>query len=207
MKIRSQAAATLSKLIVSIAAAFGVLKVCGVFAGAADFSQLRYYAVFANALAAVFYFICFVRGLFVNRELLPKFRGAVILLLAVSVFMDAAKLTGEGSTAFSYLLLHDIVPILTVLDWLLFGEKGHYRWIAPVLWLILPNLYFIYVFVRVKLFSRGWLYGFLNTGVRGGWPVLLTVLTLDAFALALGYLFASIDHLTVEHKRKRKSRR
>lgn len=205
MKVHSQLASVLYKLAIFLLSAFGVLAVCGLFAHRFDFAPLRKYVCFANAICAVYFFLCVLIGLFTKKDVLPRLRGAVILLLFVSVIMDAADLTGERSTAPIYLLLHAVVPVLALMDWLLFGEKGKLRWISPVLWLIVPNVYFLYVVLRAKLTDAGWLYAFLNPQTAGRKSVLLTVLFVDLFALALGYLIVSIDKLTVKRKKSKHS--
>lgn len=205
MKIRSALASTLFKLVICAAATFGVLLACGVFGHHPQFGALRDYPVFANALCAVFYFCAVMRGLFGKRELLPRVRGAVVMLLSMLVLMDFSLFPASRSTALPYLLLHFFTPTLAVLDWLLFGEKDHYRWISPLLWMIVPNLYFLYVILRAKFISgAGWLYDFLNIDAHGLVSVFLKVLFLNVFCIVLGYLFVSIDKLMAPHKKKRK---
>lgn len=205
MKFHSQAASVLYKLTLFLLSAFCVIVVCDALTQHRDFSPLRYYAVLVNAICAVFWFFSFLSGLFTKKEFLPRLRGAVILLMFFSVILDAAGLTGERSTSVLYILMHAVTPVLALMDWLLFGEKGKYRWISPVLWLILPNLYFLYVVLRAKLMDAGWLYAFLDPQTAGQKSVLISVFLVNLFALALGYLIVSIDKLTVKRKKRSKS--
>lgn len=206
MRIRSQLASVLYKLVIFLTAAAGVLSVCGVFAHRPDVSQLWDYAVFSGSLCALFYFVSVLYGLFSNREFFPRLRGALLILLFVSVSMDAASLSGLRGTEFSYVLLHQILPAMVLLDWLLFGEKDRFRWTSPLLWLILPDLYFAGLILRAVLFSGGWQYAFLNYDLVGVKHCALTLLLLNFFALAMGYLLVSIDRLTAGKKKKRKKK-
>lgn len=207
MNRKKQLAAVLYQLVLAALAAVGVLAECGIFKGRSDFGTLQLYAVGANAICALFFFCSFVYGLFSNRAFLPRVRGAVIMLLFVSVILDGAVWRDSLRTDMLFLLLHFVVPGLALLDWLMFETKGKYRWISPVLWMILPNLYFLYVILRAKLFDAGWLYGFLNPELHGMGKVVLTVLTVNLFSFALGYLFVSLDRLTVKRKKPRKKRK
>lgn len=206
MRIRSQLASVLYKLAVFLTAAAGVLSVCGVFAHRPDASALWDYAVFSGSLCAVFYLLAFLYGLFSNREFLPRLRGALLIVLFVSVSLDAASLSGLRGTEFSCVPLHGVLPVAVLLDWLLFGEKDRFQWCSPLLWLILPDLYFTALILRAGLFSGSWQYAFLNYELFGLKKTLMTVLLLNLFALAMGYLLVSIDRLTAGKKKKRKKK-
>ena len=207
MRIRSQLASVLYKLAIFLTAAAGVLSVCGVLAHRLDASQLWDYAVFSGSLCALFYFVSVLYGLFSNREFFPRLRGALLILLFVSVSMDAASLSGVRDTGFFYVLMHKVLPVLVLLDWLLFGEKDRFRWTSPLLWLILPDLYFSGIILRATLFSGGWQYAFLNYDLVGLKRSILTLLLLNLFALAMGYLLVSIDRLSAGRKKKPKRKK
>ena len=40
------------------------------------------------------------------------------------------------------LMVHYIVPIMTILDYIIFDIKGIYKIIDPLLWLLIPIIYF-----------------------------------------------------------------
>lgn len=206
MRIRSKLASFLYKLAILLTAAAGVLSVCGVFAHRPNFSQLWDYAVFSGSLCTLFYFVSVLYGLFSNREFFPRLRGALLILLFVSVSMDAASLSGVHDIGFFCVLLHKVLPVLVLLDWLLFGEKDRFHWSSPLLWLILPDLYFTCTILRAALFSGGWQYAFLNYDLVGLKHCALTLLLLNFFALAMGYLLVSIDRLSAGKKKKRKKK-
>lgn len=205
MKVHAQLASVLYKLALAGTAAVGVLSACGVFTGVPRLAPLRYYTVLVSALCAVYYLLQALHGLFSNREIFLKLRGGLLILLLVSVLIDAASLNSYRGTELSYLLLHYATPLLAVLDWLLFGEKGRYRWTSPLLWLIAPNLYYLYAVLLGKYHATaGCLYAFVNVEAYGWKQFLYTVLLLDFVTLAMGYLFVSIAKLLIKRKKKRK---
>lgn len=204
MKLHSMLASVLFKLSLFILAALGVLLSCGAFAGVPNWGTLRQYAVFANALCALFYLISAIRGLFNNREFQPRVRGGAIMLLCVLAVCDVAFYRVQRSNSLTYLLLHAATLVLALIDWLLFGEKNHYRWRSPLLWMIIPNLYFLYVILRLKFLGGGCLMAFLNYKTQGVGNVLIGLATVNLFSFAIGYLFVSVDMLMAKHKKKRK---
>jgi hypothetical protein len=52
---------------------------------------------------------------------------------------------------FADLGLHDAIPFLFPLYWLVFLPKGSLRWIDPTWWLVYPVLYFLYSMCEVPL--------------------------------------------------------
>lgn len=204
MKLRSGIAAVLFKLTIFAAATLGVLLSCNAIGGKADWSNLLLYAVLANALCALFYLISAIRGLFNNREFQPRVRGGAIMLLCVLAVCDLTFYRTQRSTSLTWLLLHIVTLVLALLDWLLFGEKNHYRWRSPVLWMILPDLYFLYVILRIKFLDGSCRLSFLNYKTHGVGKVLINLGIVNLFGLALGFLFVSIDMLMMKRKKKRR---
>jgi hypothetical protein len=49
------------------------------------------------------------------------------------------------------LLLHVVVPLLAIGDYLLFGPKGSFRGYDPLLWALVPFAYLLFAFVRAEV--------------------------------------------------------
>lgn len=89
-------------------------------------------------------------------------------------------------------LLHDAIPLLYVMYWLVFMPKGSIRTVDPLLWLIYPLLYFGYILVRGAT-SGAYPYPFVDVARLGYREVLINAsMFLGAF-FALGVTFAGID--------------
>ncbi|MEN6419125.1 MAG: Pr6Pr family membrane protein, partial [Clostridiaceae bacterium] len=94
-------------------------------------------------------------------------------------------------------LVHYVVPILTILDWLLFDKKGQIKLTAPLLWTVFPLGYFAAI-MGLAFFGKGvpfYPYPFMNVEKQGLTRVLITVAVMLAFFIALGYLFILVDRL------------
>ena len=101
------------------------------------------------------------------------------------------------------LVVHYIVPIAMILDWLLFDAKGTMGKGEPPTWLVFPLAYLAYIMLLVwgfgvmvnpKAHSR-WPYDFLDFDMLGAPTVLMTIVAMAAVFLALGYVYLLIDHL------------
>jgi len=100
-----------------------------------------------------------------------------------------------------------VVPVLMILDWVLFTPKGHQRWYDPLLWAVPPYLYLIWAFVHHALggdFSgKPYPYPFMNVD-RIGWDGFFTyvvVLTLGLEVVA--YVIHAADRLLGRRARRR----
>ena len=98
-------------------------------------------------------------------------------------------------------LAHYVSPLLVILDWLLFDEKGKLPWAAPVYWLFAPLIYVTGIMLRALLhgparFSRegGYPYFFLDIERVGGKIYIYLGIYL-IFFLVIGYLFLAADWL------------
>jgi hypothetical protein len=90
-------------------------------------------------------------------------------------------------------ILHDTIPILYPLYWLVFLPKGRLRWSDCVTWLLYPVLYFLYSMVRGAVLGT-YPYPFLNAAELGFARVLLNATVLLAVFYGLGAVLTAIDH-------------
>lgn len=206
MIIKSKYISAAWKGIAFVSAVIGILLQCGIFSGKTDFSVLNYYTLMSNILCAV-YFLPAVFYTLKNTEktMMPQLKGALVMCITVTGmvyhFMLAGKFEMQGTLLVSNMLLHYVVPIMTVLDWILFDHKGNYKRFSPFLWLIAPLVYFIYVVVRVAggallgPYGAKYPYYFMDIDALGLGTVMLINLVMAVFFLILGYIIVWIDHL------------
>lgn len=100
--------------------------------------------------------------------------------------------------AFGNILLHYIVPLLTLTDYLLFCEKGKVSFKKAILWFTYPVLYFVFVLIRGKygepLQNMGqdiityYPYPFLDVDLQGWNTVLINVFVLAV--IMVGFIWA-----------------
>ena len=203
MQIRNKYLSAAWKLLASAAGTLGILLQCGVFSGKPDFSVLNYFTLMSNVLCAV-YFLCAAVQLLRGRPAFWKrAKGAMLLCILVTGlvyhFMLHGRFEMQGTLFWSNTLLHYVVPVMSLLDWLLFDEKGAYSWRDPFLWLLAPTGYFIYVVVRVHFgailgpYGSPYPYFFMDAGTLGWGLVLAINLGLLAGFLLLGLLLTAVD--------------
>ena len=145
----------------------------------------------ANVLAAAYYALTLISPRADGRTGL---RGAVVLYVVVAGVVWNLLLTGRsmGYTPANF-LLHVVVPILAVTDWLLIARApGSARWWQPVAWLAYPAAYLGLALLVLNRVGRRAPYYFLDPGSVGLGAVIVNVLLLAAGFLGLGYALLAV---------------
>ena len=123
-------------------------------------------------------------------------RAALAMYIAVVGLIYHALLDAtwnpQGLLFFVNQILHTVMPIAFVLDWLLFVPKGRLRWIDPVKWLAWPAIYGVWTVIHGQLID--WYpYWFIDIGALGWARVAVNFAALLAFFLVLGLIVAALD--------------
>jgi hypothetical protein len=92
------------------------------------------------------------------------------------------------------MLLHIVVPLLAVTDWLVVGRDGaQVRWWQPVVWLAYPAAYLGLALLVLNNVGRRAPYYFLDPGSIGPVSVVMNVCVLAIGALLGGYTLLVIN--------------
>ena len=98
----------------------------------------------------------------------------------------------EGLTLGVNLVLHYVMPVAFLLDWLWFTPKGELRWIDPAKALGFPLIFGVWTLVH-GLATHWWPYGFVNVDTLGLGRVLATFAGLLAVFLLFGLALVGTD--------------
>lgn len=147
-----------------------------------------------NILAAAYYLWTLVSPRADSRVGL---RGAVVLYVLIAGVVWNLLLTERsmGYTVANF-LLHVVVPVLALSDWLLVGRgQGRVNWWHPVAWLAYPALYVVVAVAILNEVGRRAPYYFLDPASVGVATVLLNVSVLGGCVLAAGYALLAVNRL------------
>lgn len=123
-----------------------------------------------------------------------------IALAPNNFYMDASY-TMQTERYWANLLVHVVSPILVLLDYMLFDEKGNFKYYYPIIWLFLPLGYVIYVYsysARGGSFygiggSREFAYIFLDYNQIGYSGVFKSIIIIAILILLVSYFFVFLD--------------
>lgn len=197
-----------------------MLAVCRVIGvGSADFAPggLLYYTSLSNLLAVLWSLFCLVATLRrVRRDgwagdasIAPRVGAGVALALVVTMLVYLVILAPTAFTQDSSYepftltdnLVHIVVPILAVGDWVLFARKGRLRWVDPLWWAAIPYAYVAFALLRPLFVSAEWPggghypYPFLDVDANGWGVVLLWLIALTVVIEAIAFGIVALDHM------------
>jgi hypothetical protein len=155
------------------------------------FNPVNFFSFFtnlSNILGAVVLIACALSARFARTKPGDLLRGAATVYLAVT-FVVYWLLLNEITESLGIvvpwvnLVVHTIMPIVMLVDWLLNPPGGRLAWRSTGWWLAFPLIYFGYSVVRGA--SVGWYpYPFLNPALVGG------LVGVAAYAAAMTLAFA-----------------
>ena len=134
-----------------------------------------------------------------------KFIGVLAILLTFLVFnfllAGQPDRDPQANWRIASISFHVVLPVLYVLDWVLFYEHKKVRWFFPLASVVFPLLYVVFVYIRAAILGFNpeapyiYPYFFLNLETQGVAGVAKWVGILFAGFIALGYIFYGIDKL------------
>ncbi|MGB4769220.1 MAG: Pr6Pr family membrane protein [Candidatus Microsaccharimonas sp.] len=206
------------RLAIITSACIGLVIQTGVWSGHFKASSLIYLTILSAAFIAATYTVWLVVSLITTlrstvnvREIPPTILGSMAVCVLVTGIIFAVVLApsaslGRNETAIiGNILLHQIVPILVLIDWFVNQSNKNLRWYHPLLWTVLPTVYLVYLFMRlgyipslgiVSSFNGTVPYYFLNVD-RFGWAYVLSwVLGIITAMVIAGYIMVIIKKIT-----------
>ncbi|MCV7279010.1 Pr6Pr family membrane protein [Mycolicibacterium flavescens] len=148
----------------------------------------------ANLLAAGYYLWTLLSP---RADARVGLRGAVVLyvLLAGAIWNLLLTEYSMGYTV-ANILLHVVVPVLALSDWLLVGRGGgRVQWWQPLAWLVYPAAYAVVALVVLNRLGRRAPYYFLDPDLVGVGTVAVNIGVLGAAVLGVGYLLLAVNRL------------
>ncbi|TRW82453.1 hypothetical protein FK535_13795 [Mycolicibacterium sp. 018/SC-01/001] len=148
-----------------------------------------------NVAAAAYYLWTLLRPRAPGRAGL---QGAVVLYLVMAgVVWNLFLVDRSMGYTVANLLLHVVVPVLALCDWVLVGRrdataKAALAWWHPVAWLAFPAAYLLLALLVLNDLGRRAPYFFLDVDSVGAATVATNVAAMAVGVLALGYALLAV---------------
>ena len=134
-----------------------------------------------------------------------KFIGVLAILLTFLVFnfvlAGRPDRNPQDNWRVASIIFHVVLPTMYVSDWILFYEHNKVRWFYPLISVVVPTVYVIFVFVRAAIVNFNpevpylYPYFFLNLDNLGIYGVAKWIVILFIGFIVLGFLFYAIDKI------------
>lgn len=231
--VKSPKVAFIYRCTLVIIALLGVLLSVFIQGGDHPARMLVYFTVQSNLMVVIVYAVLTKRKLRVLRNPLSEekplhpiiYMGTlftimitflVYTLLLSSLRFDMGGTSSEMGTVIN-IIVHYLVPILCIVDYLVFYPKGKTKYRYAVYWLLIPLIYFIFVCIRAQLgdvlytieyggiaHQTYYPYPFIDVAYLGITQTIINALFLLFGFLVLGLLMAGADQLLIKNQQKQK---
>ena len=139
---------------------------------------------------------------------LLKFIGLTAILLTFFIFnfMLAGDREPELNFYINSVLFHIVLPIMYVIDWVLFYEHKKVKWQYPLISVSFPVLYAIFIFIRAWILDFNptapyiYPYFFLNLDELGVVGVIKWIGILSIIFIVIGYVIYGLDKILKSKK-------
>jgi hypothetical protein len=197
------------RLIVCILAWMGIIIriIIGIFdiiGGADPFSyfgnSLSYYTLQTNLMVAIWLIIAIVLGEQEERPLImhPIIHGAICLYITTTFLIFAIFLSGgyqpTGIEAISNILMHYIVPVAFILEWIFSEIHTKYKYIYLLYYSIYPFAYVFYTVIR-GFFTGFYPYYFFDLNTISPISLAINVILLVILFTIIGSIYITINRL------------
>ena len=161
-------------------------------------NNFKYYTIQTNLMVAVWFILAI--AWYNKPEALKKIsgplKGAFTLYITTTFIFFAILLAPlyqpTGFAAFTNIVLHYIIPIAFIIDWVLTETKINYKWKYLPYWTIYPLGYLLFSFIHGTL-TGDYIYPFLDINLLGILFYLISVSLLIGVGIALGSLYIGIN--------------
>ena len=133
----------------------------------------------------------------------------MVTFLVYNILLAVENTVTEYFTSMSIMIMHVILPVMFILNWILFYEHGKMKWYQPLLCLIMPLAYVAFILIRAQILGNAtdaviYPYFFLNVNELGWGGFFRWIAILLVIFDAIGYLFFALDHIkTIKRKLKK----
>jgi hypothetical protein len=158
---------------------------------------LSYFTILSNILVAVM-LTALARGRVRPTLLWRTIRMDSLIMITVTGLVFALILAKDadlqGLQYVTNTIEHYIVPVLTVLTWLLWGPRAWLRLVTVFTAMVIPLAWLAYTLIRGAVVDS-YPYGFIDVAVLGYGTALVNIAGVLALGIVLGFVFLGLDRL------------
>ncbi len=201
--------------------------IAGIFLNLSNTYSIRalmsYYTLQSNVICLIAFIIVLTLELLDRQyktDIYYLIKGGLVIAIAITAIIYHIALAPGGfqmdalqnsisNKVLANFLVHTVSPLLVLLDYIIFDEKGHFKFFYPILWLIQPLNYVVYVYTYSNLGgsfyniggSRQFAYFFLDYNELGYMGVLKWLVIIILGILIVSEILVILDKFLKEIKK------
>ncbi|KAK8857495.1 hypothetical protein M9Y10_015900 [Tritrichomonas musculus] len=218
MGIKSRTVALIYRFFSVVVVFFGLLLSSGILEGKMEYNLFIYFTYQSNIWCLIFFVFLIIetlkdlknKGRIGFSTVSPLIRGEVMISIMLTHLVyhnilapHKFKMNPNFKCSLIYwlqdVLVHYVTPLLTVLDYLLFCKKNSFLSFHPFVWLSLPIIYIIVVFIIAEYIpaipykDSRYPYFFLDIDLLGTKNVIKYIVGLTFGLIVFAYMLVFFD--------------
>ena len=192
----------------------------GIFRGIFLKANLLYFTIISNLICTTLFLALIIKtlrdihihGKDGSSSISPHIKGGAIICILLTMIVYhfilipyALRINPYQNLKISDIIFHYVIPFLTLFDWILFDEKKKFAWYDPILWIMLPYVYVVIVFIqaqyeiidRIANHMNRYIYNFLDIGTIGVNAVVSNIFSLTISFIIVGYILYGADQIKI----------
>lgn len=152
--------------------------------------MFRYYTIQSNLIVSIYFSMYLIKDI-KNNELFQRLIGGVTIYISITFLVFLLFLqSGYHPTGWSFvsnILLHYLVPLLTITFLVVSREEAVLKFKDPFIWVLYPFLYLIFVIIYGSI-TGDYIYPFFQVGDIGILGLIFTIIQLVGFFFILSFI-------------------
>lgn len=225
MNINNRKIAAIYRIMAAFVGVISIIIQLGIFSSDKKFENILYFTTISNLLCTAMFIILSIKTIIdikrngtlgytsISSHLKGEITISIILTMSVYHFVIIPFGLKEDPTRRLEVIdvvLHYIMPCITIFDWLLFDKKRRFKIYDPLLWTILPYLYIIFVYtqanynlsINLNIGMGKYIYLFLDYNLLGKQEVCGNIIKISVIFLVVGYIIYGIDSIRIQNDEK-----
>ncbi len=202
MCIYNKTLSLIYKIALAGVSGLGIYLTSGLRGGAFNPFMLNFFTILANYAVFIYFTVAAVFCARGKSAPLPSLKGGITMaVLATFIIYQFVLVPYHEVDYFRWenTIVHQIVPLMVLADFILFDEKGRFSKADPLFWCALPLAYLGFCLVRAEvgpvlmLVDSRYPYFFIDVDAQGAGGVAINTLLFLAGYIALGYALYAVD--------------
>lgn len=225
MNINNRKIAAIYRILAAFIGIITIIFQFGIFSEEKRFENILYFTTISNLLCIIMFIVLSIKtfadikkyGTYGHTSISSHLKGeitiSIILTMSVYHFILIPFALKEDPTRkieIIDVILHYIIPCITIFDWLLFDKKRRFKIYDPLLWTILPYLYIIFVYIQgnhnlsqnLNIGIGKYIYSFLDYNLLGKQEVCGNIIIISLIFIIIGYVIYGIDSIRIQNNEK-----
>ena len=174
---------------------------------------ILYFTNLSNLFCMIYFLVLVILMLTKKVKRTEKyyiFKGMATMAITLTMIVYNLLLSSSGAASifadhqFECSIVHIVVPLMVIFDYIIFGEKGHIKKEYPLIWTFVLIAYQLFVTIYTAQGGTTYPYPFMDIEAYGVGKVTINMIITFVFFLGYGTIVQMLDNKLGNKKKNKK---